>query len=1372
MNGTSALSRAGVPVRSGRTLGGHAGERTLRAVPVGRQRNGRGKVSAGSSGRLGSPTPSTSHRPPGSFVRRLGGGLRVAVRAAAWLMPILFVGLPGLLGWTPAHGTAGPPPSEEQSAEKLALILMQSLRTGSTVVVRPLSGGHTGLPESVAERLQGLIVRKLSSSIPEKMNVTLITGDNVHHIYRTLDEASVSQSSEKLLESVLQAARANTVLVCAPGGSGPESFDILCSLSHGELACPDGGAIQSCEEDVEVGAVRSLGTAEARFPWRRPSEYRKHVFTELAWKLAKEGRLKGSDVVEVRHEEADTGGKTEPGKLGRYVTKNLHQEMVRAKRQNRVWRGVGGEGRRFRLVWSVQALDEEQYTLWADLYEALPEGPAYHAGVSTDIMISALPRGVRLPGRGTGPTEDPQNPEAGQNGTARASSPGADEAVAPAGGLRVSDWLLLAEDRLARGDHRNLLVEGAALIRARGANAAVEAVVERALASLLAGVRLDDEAGAREALATVERIRGVVSERAALARVEAEAHHRLGQLDEAVAAYRRWLDLAPEDHSERKRMLLAMRGAKRAAAEGSLELTPRERALIRWGLGAPAGAPEALEGAFDDTTRSRIGAWQEARGAEPTGYLTTREEAQALMAKGRAAEERAQDDAAFARAKAADTAEAYRTYLSKFPKGRYVEEARQRLEAIRAREDDAAFEQAKRADTEASYAAYLSQYPEGRHAAEARRLREAARARGVAEAEEVALALTREQREFVERGLAAVRSGGGRADGEFDAAFRGALRSWQASKGDQETGYLTAEQAKTLMDKGRKVDERKKDDAAFARAKTANTVASYTSYLTEFPNGRHVAEARRRLEAIRAREDDAAFARAKQADTEASYAAYLSRYPEGRHVAEARRLREAARVREVAAAEEEALDLTWAERELVQRGLASRVRSGAVNGRFHAAFRTALRSWQASNGHTATGYLTRGQAKALMDLGRDVEKRERDDAAFELAKRTDTVASYTAYLSAYPNGRHAAVARRLREAAREEEERRKAEAPAEVERAMGLTREQRKLVQYGLVSKGYEIGGVDGVLGPRSRAAIRSHQGREGLTRTGYLTAELSRTLQALGKEYVKRRRAAVAPKMERIRGGCFQMGSPGSETGRQYDERRHRVCVDDFRIGKHEVTRGEWRRFVQATGHSTGDGCWTYESGEWKERSGRSWRTPGFSQSDGHPVVCVSWADAKAYARWVSGETGQSYRLPTEAEWEYAARGGTTTSRHWGDAWAAACTYANVADRTLKRHYPDWEWSIHECRDGYVHTAPVGEFRANGYGLHDMLGNVWEWTCSEYDSGYGGAERKCASGSSGRRVIRGGSWYPTPWSVRSADRDWNDTGYRSNILGFRLAQD
>ena len=132
---------------------------------------------------------------------------------------------------------------------------------------------------------------------------------------------------------------------------------------------------------------------------------------------------------------------------------------------------------------------------------------------------------------------------------------------------------------------------------------------------------------------------------------------------------------------------------------------------------------------------------------------------------------------------------------------------------------------------------------------------------------------------------------------------------------------------------------------------------------------------------------------------------------------------------------------------------------------------------------------------------------------------------------------------------------------------------------------------------------------------------------------------------------------------------------------------------------------------------------------------MCVNWDDVKAYVAWLSSMTGKPYRLLSEAEWEYAARGGTRTSRYWGDDASAQCAHANGADGTLKAHYSNWAWVVASCRDGFVHTAPVGSFSSNGFGLHDVLGNVWEWVEDCWNERYVGAP---ADGSrvDGRRLF------------------------------------
>jgi len=275
---------------------------------------------------------------------------------------------------------------------------------------------------------------------------------------------------------------------------------------------------------------------------------------------------------------------------------------------------------------------------------------------------------------------------------------------------------------------------------------------------------------------------------------------------------------------------------------------------------------------------------------------------------------------------------------------------------------------------------------------------------------------------------------------------------------------------------------------------------------------------------------------------------------------------------------------------------------------------------------------------------------------------------------------------------------------------------------------------------------------------------------------------SGVVPEMVRIKGGCFQMGSPETEEGRGNDERQHAVCVKDFEIGKYEVTVGEFRRFVEATGYRTDaewnaggkEGCFIsyLDGGEWKYdyRAGYSWRNPNFSQGNNHPVVCVSWHDVVAYAEWLSKQAKRTYRFPTEAEWEYAARAGTTMVRYWGDDPDRACVYANVADRMAKRTFPDW--SVHDCSDGQTYTAPVGSYEANDWGLRDILGNVWEWTCSLYDKDYGGAEQKCSNkDTSSPLAVRGGSWFNFPAWVRSANRGGIDPTFRDIFQGFRLAR-
>ena len=181
----------------------------------------------------------------------------------------------------------------------------------------------------------------------------------------------------------------------------------------------------------------------------------------------------------------------------------------------------------------------------------------------------------------------------------------------------------------------------------------------------------------------------------------------------------------------------------------------------------------------------------------------------------------------------------------------------------------------------------------------------------------------------------------------------------------------------------------------------------------------------------------------------------------------------------------------------------------------------------------------------------------------------------------------------------------------------------------------------------------------------------------------------------------------------------------------------------------------------------------PGLASGANYPAVCISWHDAVEYTDWLSLKTGHHYRLATEAEWEFAARAGTNTSRFWGSDPNDACEYANVADRSHRGRYPETQVQHHECDDGFAQAAPVGSFSANDFGLHDMLGNVWEWTCTAYAPKHPSEEQACTPRKSHqRRVLRGGAWYVSIRSVRSAHRNAGAIFSQASSVGARVVRE
>jgi formylglycine-generating enzyme required for sulfatase activity len=266
-----------------------------------------------------------------------------------------------------------------------------------------------------------------------------------------------------------------------------------------------------------------------------------------------------------------------------------------------------------------------------------------------------------------------------------------------------------------------------------------------------------------------------------------------------------------------------------------------------------------------------------------------------------------------------------------------------------------------------------------------------------------------------------------------------------------------------------------------------------------------------------------------------------------------------------------------------------------------------------------------------------------------------------------------------------------------------------------------------------------------------------------------------TCPEMVIIPAGSFDMGSPKSEDGRDDNEGPvHRVNISTFALGKTEITRSQFTVFVKDAKYIVGDNCKTLEGSKFEKRSGRNWHDLGFLQTSQHPAACINWDDAQAYAGWMSHKTGKHYRLPTEAEWEYAARGLTITARYWGDSPDKACGYANVADKTAQEKIPGATfWQLHNCTDGFAYTTPVGNLKANSFGLNDMLGNVWEWTEDSFHDSYKDApvDGSTWQGNGEQRVLRGGSWNSGPARVRSAKRGRDTPATRISNIGFRLAR-
>ena len=258
-------------------------------------------------------------------------------------------------------------------------------------------------------------------------------------------------------------------------------------------------------------------------------------------------------------------------------------------------------------------------------------------------------------------------------------------------------------------------------------------------------------------------------------------------------------------------------------------------------------------------------------------------------------------------------------------------------------------------------------------------------------------------------------------------------------------------------------------------------------------------------------------------------------------------------------------------------------------------------------------------------------------------------------------------------------------------------------------------------------------------------------------------------PEMVVIPAGKFVMGSPETEAERRDNEgpQREVSLTRPFALGRYTVTRVQFASFVAATGHDMSGGAIAWTGDKWELRADRDWRNPGFAQTDAHPVACVSWLDARAYVDWLAERTGQPYRLPTEAEWEYAARGGTATP-----FWTGATISTGQANYNGSYIYGPGAKGVY--RQGTV-AVDDPSFPANPFGLCHVHGNVWEWVQDCYADSYRDApldgHQALDRNDCPERVLRGGSWNDDPRDLRSANRDGFAPDVRYVFIGFRVAR-
>ncbi|MBL8642626.1 MAG: formylglycine-generating enzyme family protein [Rhodospirillaceae bacterium] len=277
-----------------------------------------------------------------------------------------------------------------------------------------------------------------------------------------------------------------------------------------------------------------------------------------------------------------------------------------------------------------------------------------------------------------------------------------------------------------------------------------------------------------------------------------------------------------------------------------------------------------------------------------------------------------------------------------------------------------------------------------------------------------------------------------------------------------------------------------------------------------------------------------------------------------------------------------------------------------------------------------------------------------------------------------------------------------------------------------------------------------------------------------------------TCPEIVVVPAGKFMMGTPGGSDEMDTDTGESpqiAVTIEKaFGLAKTEVTTQQFAEFVAQSGYKVEPGCTLWKD-RWLTDSKSDWRGAGMMRTPKPTAaaVCIGWTDARAYAAWLSKKTGKTYRLPSESEWEYAARAGTTAPRFYGMnsfegvSVTLACDYANVYDVTAQAEYA-FPYPYARCKDSFADLAPAASFKANAFGLHDMIGNAAEWVEDCYTGSYWGRPANQSAwvwqGGCEAKGVRGGSWISRPADARSANRESAPAAAKTTFIGFRVARD